>query len=156
MTIKVYCRWFWIVLAGFVGGCRWFWLVPCFSNYGHSAHFMSFCVLTFVFAAFCCKILETHQQFWFLCFHSCWCFQGSRFLIPSQQRNHRKSFYCHGKYFATENLHAPSWTSAKFYCRNKMGNPKQVASLHLACLCSQSQHRIWFILLTHRANQICQ
>ena len=46
--IKVYCRWFWIVLAGFVGGCRWFWLVACSSNYGHSAHFMSLCVLTFV------------------------------------------------------------------------------------------------------------
>ena len=31
--IRVYCRWFWVVLVGFVVGCRWFWLVPCFSNY---------------------------------------------------------------------------------------------------------------------------
>ena len=30
--MKVYFTWFWIVLAGFVGGCRWFWLVPCFCN----------------------------------------------------------------------------------------------------------------------------
>ena len=22
--IRVYCRWFWVVLVGFVGGCRWF------------------------------------------------------------------------------------------------------------------------------------
>ena len=42
--IRVYCRWFWVVLAGFVGVCSWFWVVlagfvggvwqvPCFSNY---------------------------------------------------------------------------------------------------------------------------
>ena len=45
--IRVYCRWFWVVLVGFVGGFGsfwlvllvvlgrfgWFWLVPCFSNY---------------------------------------------------------------------------------------------------------------------------
>ena len=26
-------------------------------------------------------------------------FRFSRFLVPSRQRNHRKSLYCHGKYF---------------------------------------------------------
>ena len=46
-------------------------------------------------------------------------FRFSRILVPSRQRNHRKSFYCHGKYFAKENFRAPAWTSAKFYCRNK-------------------------------------
>ena len=25
--IRVYCRWFWVVLAGFVGVCSWFWVV---------------------------------------------------------------------------------------------------------------------------------
>ena len=25
--IRVYCRWFWVVLAGFVGGCRWVWVI---------------------------------------------------------------------------------------------------------------------------------
>ena len=24
---RVYCRWFWVVLVGFVGGCRWFWVI---------------------------------------------------------------------------------------------------------------------------------
>ena len=28
------------------------------------------------------------------------------FLVPYRQRNHRKSFYCHGKYFAKENFRA--------------------------------------------------
>ena len=35
-------------------------------------------------------------------------FRFSRFLVPSRQRNHRKSFSCHGKYFAKENFHAPA------------------------------------------------
>ena len=42
-----------------------------------------------------------------------------------------KSFYCHGKYFAKENFRAPAWTSAKFYCRNKTGNPEWAVSLIL-------------------------
>ena len=25
--IRVYCGWFWVVLAGSVGGYRWFWVV---------------------------------------------------------------------------------------------------------------------------------
>ena len=25
-SIRVYRRWFWVVLVGFVGGCGWFWL----------------------------------------------------------------------------------------------------------------------------------
>ena len=35
-------------------------------------------------------------------------FRFSRFLVPSRQRNHRKSFYSHGKYFAKENFRAPA------------------------------------------------
>ena len=49
-------------------------------------------------------------------------FRFSRFLVPSRQRNHRKSFNCHGKYFANENFRAPAWTSAKCYCGNKTAN----------------------------------
>ena len=59
-------------------------------------------------------------------------FRFSRFLVPSRQRDHRKSFYCHGKYFAKENFRAPAWTSAKSYCGNKAGNPERAVSLHLA------------------------
>ena len=59
-------------------------------------------------------------------------FRFSRFLVPSRQRDHRKSFYRHGKYFATENFRAPAWTSAKCYCGNKAGNPERAVSLHLA------------------------
>ena len=73
-------------------------------------------------------------------------FRFSRFLVPSRQRNHRKSLYCHGKYFAKENFLAPAWTSAKCYCGNKTGNPEWAVSLHLALSGSQSQRRIWFIL----------
>ena len=31
----------------------------------------------------------------------------SRFLFPSRQINHRKSFHCHGKYLAKENFRLP-------------------------------------------------
>ena len=40
------------------------------------------------------------------------------------------------------NFYAPAWTSAKFYCGNKMRNPKLAVSPHLACSGSQSEHRI--------------
>ena len=73
-------------------------------------------------------------------------FRFSRFLVPSWQRNHRKSFYCHGKYFAKENFRAPAWTSAQCYCGNKTCNPERAVSLHLACSGSQSQRGIWLIL----------
>ena len=73
-------------------------------------------------------------------------FRFSRFLVPSRQRNHRKSFYCQGKYFAKENFRAPAWTSAKCYCGNKTSNPEWAVSLHLARSGSQSQRGIWFIL----------
>ena len=35
-------------------------------------------------------------------------FRFSRFLVSSRQKNHRKSFYCNGKYFAKENFRAPA------------------------------------------------
>ena len=73
-------------------------------------------------------------------------FRFSRFLVPSRKRNHRKSFYCHGKHFAKENFRAPAWTSAKCYCGNKTGNPERAVSLHFARSGRQSQHGIWFIL----------
>ena len=78
-------------------------------------------------------------------------FRFSRFLVPSQQRNHRKSFYCYKKYFTKENFRATAWTSTKCCCRNKMGNPERAVLLHLACLGSQSQCAICFILPAHRA-----
>ena len=35
-------------------------------------------------------------------------FRFSRFLVLSRQKNHGKSFYCHGKYFAKEKFRAPT------------------------------------------------
>ena len=81
-------------------------------------------------------------------------FRFSRFLVPSRQINHRKSFYCHGKYFMKENFRAPAWTSAKCYCRNKTGNPERAVSLHLARSGSQSEHRIRRILPARAACHI--
>ena len=34
-------------------------------------------------------------------------FRFSHFLVPSRQRNRRKSFYCHGKYFAKKTFVHP-------------------------------------------------
>ena len=73
-------------------------------------------------------------------------FRFSRFLVPSRQKNNRKSFYCQGKYFAKENFRAPAWTSAKCYCGNKTGSPERAVSLHLARSGSQSLRGIWSIL----------
>ena len=73
-------------------------------------------------------------------------FRFSCFLVPSRQRNHRKSYYCHGKIIANGNFHTPAWTSAKCYCGNKTGNPERAVSLHLARSGSQSQRGVWFIL----------
>ena len=78
-------------------------------------------------------------------------FRFSRFLVPSRQRNQRKFFFCHGKYFVKENFRAPP---LKCYCGNKTGNPNRVVSLHLARSGSQSQCRIWFLLPTRRACHI--
>ena len=72
--------------------------------------------------------------------------------IPTEES--QKIFYCHGKYFAKENFRAPAWTSAKCYCGNKMSNPERAVSLHLACLGTQSQCGIWFILPASRACHI--
>ena len=72
-------------------------------------------------------------------------FPFSRFLIPSRQRNHRQAFHCHGKHFAKEYFHALAWSSTKFYCENKTGNPERAVSLHFARSGSQSQGGIWFI-----------
>ena len=73
-------------------------------------------------------------------------FRFSCFLVPSRQRNHRKSYYCHGKIFANGNFHTPAWTSAKCYCGKKTGNRERAVSLHLARSGSQSQRGVWFIL----------
>ena len=88
-------------------------------------------------------ICKSDNLFWF-----------SHFLVSSQQKNHRNSFYCHGKYFAKENISAPAWTSAKCYCGNKMGNPEQAVSLHIAHSGSQSLRGVWFILPTYGACHI--
>ena len=67
-------------------------------------------------------------------------FRFSRFLVPSRQRNHRKSFYCHEKYFAKENFCAATWT--------------WTVSLPLAYSGGQSQRGIWFTLPARRACRI--
>ena len=103
----------------------------------------------------------TFHAFMSLCVYFCACrlLLQNVFLkvingVPSQQRNHRNSFYCHGKYFAKGNFRAPAWTSAKFYCRNKTGNPERAVLLHLARSGSQSQRGIWCILPAHGASHI--
>ena len=53
--------------------------------------------------------------------------------------------------FAFVFVGASAWTLAKFYCRNKMGNPERAVSLPLAPSCSQSQSGICFILPAHGA-----
>ena len=83
-------------------------------------------------------------------------FRFSRLLVPPRQKNHRKSFYCLGKCFAKENFRAPAWTSAKWYCVNKTGNPERAVSLHLARSGSQSRRRIWFILPARGACHMMQ
>ena len=57
-------------------------------------------------------------------------------------------------YFVKENFCAPAWTSAKFYCENKTGNPEQTILAHLASSGSQSEHRIRLILPTRGACHI--
>ena len=46
------------------------------------------------------------------------------------------------------------WLLGKLFSRDTVGSPEQARSLHLACLTSQSQRVIWFILPTHGASQI--
>ena len=75
-------------------------------------------------------------------------FRFCRFLVPSRQRSHRKSFYRHGKYFAKENFRVPASTSCK------TGRPERAVSLHLASSGSHSQHGIWFILAAREACHI--
>ena len=107
-------------------------------------------------------------------------FQFSCALVASQQRNHRKSFYHHGKYFAKENfcmdfgemlltvksqkIFFPSW---KIFCGRKLlhglwrnvitGTKLGILSrLYRSILPVQiaNQCGIWFILPTHGANAI--
>ena len=135
---------------------------PISSYLDRTSLVMSLCVFTLnlCWAVFVTKcVLATHQHLCFLCFRSHWHFWFSHFLVPSQQETHRKSLYCHRKYFAKEKVNSilktmetDSWTSVIFFCRNKMGNPQQAVSLHFACLGSQSQRRIWFILPAHGAS----
>ena len=50
-------------------------------------------------------------------------FRFSRFLVSSQQRNHRQIFYCHGKYFAEENFRAPLGLRRDVIARTKRAIP---------------------------------
>ena len=72
-------------------------------------------------------------------------FRFSHFLVPTRQKNHRKSFLSR-KIFCERKLSCTAWTSAKCYCGNKTGNPERAVSLHIARSGSQSQREIWFIL----------
>ena len=92
------------------------------------------------------KAVKIMQKWWLV---SVFLFCSS---IPTEKS--QKIFLRHGKYFAKENFRAPVWTSVKCYCGNKTGDPKQAVSLHLACLGSQSQYRIWFLLPARRACHI--
>ena len=83
-------------------------------------------------------------MFRFLCFHS----RFSRFLVPSRQRNHRKSCYCHGKYFAH-----PLGLRRNFIAGTKRAIPSGQYR-HLACSGSQSEHRILLILPARGAYHI--
>ena len=65
----------------------------------------------------------------------------------------RKIFLLSRKIFL-ENFRAPIWTSAKFYCGNKTGNPERKVSPHLTHFGSQSQRGIWFILSAHGASHM--
>lgn len=49
------------------------------------------------------------------------------------------------------------WLSGKFYLQDTVGSPIRARYMyrHLACLGSQSQHRIQFIFPTHRASHAC-
>ena len=110
--------------------------------------FMSLCGLLLCLPVFVAKcILETHQHFCFLCFHCRGRFRFSRFLVPSQQRHHRKYFYFHRKYFAKETFVQPPRL-----CRNFTAGTRRVVSLHLARSGSQSQRGNWIILPSHGAS----
>ena len=65
-------------------------------------------------------------------------FRFSRFLVPSRQRNHGKSFYPHGKHLAKEHYRTPASTSAKCYCGNKTGNLGHYRSILPARLVNHS------------------
>ena len=76
----------------------------------------------FVFSLLCLPdsvakcILETYQRF---------CFRLSLFLAPPRRRNHRKSLYCHGKYFAKVNFRAHVWTLTNFIAGTKRVIPNR-------------------------------
>jgi len=59
-------------------------------------------------------------------------FRVSRFLVPSRERNHRKSSNSHWKYFAKENFGAPAWILVK-YSWKKTGNRQQSRWSNTAC-----------------------
>ena len=110
--------------------------------------FFQFCVCLFL-------LQNVHQHFCFLCLE-CALMWFSHFLVPSLQRNHRKSFYCHGKYFVKENFHVPAWTSGKFYCGTKNGKSRagSITPSWLRVGIPCVVHWIWFILLAHGASHI--
>ena len=120
--------------------------------------FMSHFVFSFVFAGFCCKMYSWNSLtflfslFSFMLMRMHVDARGCSFSssIPTE-KSQKIVKYCHGKYFVKENLHSPAWTSGKFYCGNKKGNPERVASLLIPCSFSLSQHGIWFILPAHGA-----
>ena len=82
-------------------------------------------------------------------------FRFSRFLVPSRQINHRKSFYCHGNISLRKKTFVhPLELWRNFICGNETGNPGRAVSLHLARSGSQSEHRIPRILPARRACHI--
>ena len=92
----------------------------------HVALCFYFCVCRFLLQNVFLKLINLSVFFIFILV------DAFSFLPPSRQRNHTKSFYGHGKYFAKENFREPAWASAKCYCGNKTCNPERAVSLHLA------------------------
>ena len=113
--------------------------------------YMSLCVFTFMFACLCCrKYSWKSSTFLFPLFSfslTLMIFSFSR-SIPTQKS--QKIFLLSQKIFAKEKFSAPTWTSTKFYRRNKMGHPEDAMSLHLAC----SGNQITVCDLVHLAQSL--
>ena len=110
---------------------------------------MLLCVFTFMFAGFFFAkcVLETHQHYWILCFHSPWSSRFSRFLVPSRQRNQSKSFFLSRKTFCGRKL----LRTRLHFDGNKTINTARAVSLNLTRSGSLIQRGIWFILPAHGA-----
>ena len=93
--------------------------------------FMLLCVFAFVFAGFCSKMYSWNSS-----------------RVPSWERNHRKSFYGHGKFLARGHFCAFAWTTTKFIARTIQAIPSgQYCSISPTRIAHwRSQSYSWFSL----------